>query len=40
MDRILSDEQLKLFYDMIDANGDGVLTEDEWVEILEPKVKA
>lgn len=25
---------------MIDANADGVLTEDEWIEILEPRVQA
>lgn len=31
MERILSDEQWKIFYDKVDENGDGVLTEDEWV---------
>lgn len=40
MERVLSDEEWKTFYDMIDANADGVLTEDEWIEILEPKVQA
>lgn len=40
MERVLSEEEWKTFYDMIDANADGVLTEDEWIEILEPKVQA
>lgn len=40
MDRVLNDEEWKIFYDMVDANADGVLTEDEWIELLEPKVQA
>jgi Ca2+-binding EF-hand superfamily protein len=40
MDRVLNDDEWKLFYQEIDANADGVLTEEEWCEFLEPKVSA
>jgi hypothetical protein len=36
MERVLDDDEWKEFYRLIDKNADGVLTEEEWVEILEP----
>ena len=36
----LKQDEWDLFYKTIDANSDGVLTCEEWVEILEPKVTA
>ena len=36
----LKQEEWDLFYKTIDANSDGVLTCEEWIEVLEPKVSA
>jgi Ca2+-binding EF-hand superfamily protein len=36
----LKQDEWDLFYKTIDANSDGVLTCEEWVGILEPKVSA
>lgn len=36
----LSDEEWTIFLKAIDANSDGVLDQNEWEEILAPKVAA
>jgi hypothetical protein len=40
MERVLNEEEWKEFYKMIDENGDGVLTEEEWCNMLDTKVAA
>lgn len=36
----LLDSEWKILMDAIDANGDGVITIEEWQEILQPKLNA